>query len=498
MSLKHNTVANYLGNAYILAVAIVVYPLFLGYVGAEPYGLISVFIMMQAVFMLLDMGLAPTLNRQAADCRAMPAHKPGFHRLIRSIEVMMMLPALLLLLLFHLLPDGYLVRWLQIDSLTVDTVASCLRIMLVISLLRVLSTLYRSAILGFERQVWFNGVNVLMVSLKYPGALFLFHYFDLSIVGFFVFQLCVAVLELICLRQGFYRFAQFRERLGVLFDASAIRNILPFTSGVAYTAILWVLVTQFDKLLLSGLLPLAEFGYFGLVALVSSSILQVSGPLNQAVLPRMTSYFVKGERDQLFALYLFSSQMMTALVASVGLVMAMYPAELLFAWTNDAGLAMWSTPILRWYALGYAVLALGALQYLLQFAHGQLRLHVIGASLSVVVQLPLIYIAATHYGALGAAIAWFGFRTLFLLSWSPVVHHAFYPGLHLRWLTGVLRVLSSVLLVAVGLWWLDLQFSDASRFVTFVQLMAIGGLTFLIAAASSHDIRRKISRMVMS
>lgn len=491
MSLQRNTFANYLGNAYVLSIAIVVYPLFLGYVGAEPYGLISVFIMMQAIFMLLDMGLAPIFNRQAADCKALPAHKPEFQRLVRSVEVLLMLPSLTLLLAFYLVPGEFLTRWLHVELLSADTVATCLRLMLVISLLRVLASLYRSAVLGFERQVWFNGFNVLMVSLKYPGALFLFHWFELSIVGFFVFQLLVALLEFVFLRQGFYRFAQFESRLGLVFDLASIRKVIPLSAGVAYTAMLWVLVTQFDKVLLSGLLPLAEFGYFGLVILVASSMLQVSGPLNQAILPRMTAYYVQGQRDKLLHLYLLSSQIMTAIVASVGLIMAMYPQELLLAWTNDEAMSVWSSGVLRWYALGYALLTLGALQYVLQFAHGNLRLHVIGATAAVIIQLPLIFFAATHYGALGAALAWFGFRTLFFLVWSPVVHYSIQPGLHLRWLAGVGSILAGIGLMAFVLWMLALDFSQSARLMVFVWLMAIGALTLLVGLGCSQGKDKK-------
>ena len=57
------------------------------------------------------------------------------------------------------------------------------------------------------------------------------------------------------------------QRLGWSF--TAIRPVLKFALTIAVTAAIGMLITQSDKLILSNILPLAEYGYFSLAVLVA-------------------------------------------------------------------------------------------------------------------------------------------------------------------------------------------------------------------------------------
>lgn len=54
MSLKKNILANYLSQIYVSLVGIVMVPVYVKYMGAEAYGLIGFYAMLQAWFQLLD------------------------------------------------------------------------------------------------------------------------------------------------------------------------------------------------------------------------------------------------------------------------------------------------------------------------------------------------------------------------------------------------------------------------------------------------------------
>ncbi|MGH9879537.1 MAG: oligosaccharide flippase family protein, partial [Nitrososphaerales archaeon] len=66
MSLKRNIIANYASQIYVTLIGIVMVPLYVRYMGAEAYGLVGFFAMLQAWFQLLDMGLTPTMARETA------------------------------------------------------------------------------------------------------------------------------------------------------------------------------------------------------------------------------------------------------------------------------------------------------------------------------------------------------------------------------------------------------------------------------------------------
>ena len=63
MSIKRNILAGYVGQIYATLFGILLVPLYGEYMGAEAYGLVRFFTMLQGWFMLLDMGLSPTTGR---------------------------------------------------------------------------------------------------------------------------------------------------------------------------------------------------------------------------------------------------------------------------------------------------------------------------------------------------------------------------------------------------------------------------------------------------
>lgn len=66
MSLKTNIISNYASQIYVTLVGIAVVPLYIKYMGAEAYGLVGVFTLLQTLFNMLDMGLSPTVARETA------------------------------------------------------------------------------------------------------------------------------------------------------------------------------------------------------------------------------------------------------------------------------------------------------------------------------------------------------------------------------------------------------------------------------------------------
>lgn len=66
-SIKKNVLFNYLGQFYIAFVGILILPLFLKHMGAEAYGLIGFFTMLQGWLQLLDLGMSPTMGREQGE-----------------------------------------------------------------------------------------------------------------------------------------------------------------------------------------------------------------------------------------------------------------------------------------------------------------------------------------------------------------------------------------------------------------------------------------------
>ena len=222
------------------------------------------------------------------------------------------------------------------------------------------------------------------------------------------------------------------EQIG--WSLAPIRGVLRFSLAVAFTSTLWVLVTQLDKLVLSRLLTLQNYGYFSLAVVIAGSVLIATGPISTVLIPRLTYLAAKGDEAGMLQIYGRATRVVSAIAFPVAFVLATFAGPVVWAWTGDARAAQEIAPILQPYALGNAVMAVGAFPAYLQFAHGDLRLHLIGSVLFVVALLPSLIAGVWKFGAVGAGWAWLGTNVVYFFLWVPVVHGKLAPGLHSCWL----------------------------------------------------------------
>src|SRR5690606_35287897 len=132
LSMIRNTSLSYAGQAYAMLVGILILPFYLGHLGAEAYGLIGFFAVMQVWLQLLDAGLSPSLVRQIAHFRGRTAslaqrYEPG--QLLRSFEIIFLPLAALTVTGVHLSSDWIAHHWLQAQDLSTATIIDCVSLM---------------------------------------------------------------------------------------------------------------------------------------------------------------------------------------------------------------------------------------------------------------------------------------------------------------------------------------------------------------------------------
>jgi O-antigen/teichoic acid export membrane protein len=497
-SLKWNASANFVGLGYTTLIGIVVLPLYLQYLGAEAFGLVGFFLVLQAWMQIFDLGMSPLLSRQTAQARGQDIGYLELRRLLRSLELIVIVVALLV---FSAIAGGsswISDNWLKVTSLETDIVADCIVLMSVIVSFRFFVSLYRSGVLGMENQVRLNVANIFLVTLKFVGALLLLKFLTQEITHFFIYQLAVGMFELAIMMTMFYRCIPTTDKVGVAMYWASLKPVLPFAGGMAYTAAIWVTMTQLDKLVLSNILPLSEYGYFSLVAVVATGISQIGAPISQAILPRMTYLLSRGDEQGMVLLYRQSTQLMAAIILPLTAIIAFFSAELLFAWTDDKSAAEWAGPVLFWFALGNGIMAIGAFQFYLQFAYGKLKMHVIFNSIAAAVQIPLIVYAAYKYGVMAVAVTWFMLRLVSFVIWTPIVHKKFARGIHWSWLFGDIGpsfMMTSFLLIIVMN--LSIPFEHMSRLTIIAVLIGIGLLMLFCNTLVSRAPRNLLIGTIM-
>ncbi|MBX8537861.1 oligosaccharide flippase family protein [Pseudomonas cichorii] len=487
-----NTALNYAGQAYVMLVGIVIMPFYLGHLGAEAYGLIGFFTVMQAWLQLLDAGMSPSLVRAVARHQTSPASERHQGRILRSFEILFLPMALLSAIGVYAASSWIAVQWLNARELQPQTLVNCIGLMGVVIALRLYSTLYKSGIQGLEQHAWLNGVNIFIATLRYFGGLWLVSSFSQDPQDFFEFQAAVAALETLIFATRAWRQMPVAHWLTGI-DWQLVKPILPFAASISLSSVLWIVLTQFDKVLLSEILPLDQYGYFSLVALITTGIMMLTNPLVQALLPRLTVLVAEDRHQDMQALFLAANRFVCTFLFPLAAIVALHAEPLLYAWTGDEAAARWGRSILCWYALGSAIMAASAFQFYLQYAYGQMRLHLWYSVISAVITVPVMFLAIHYQGAYGAALAFFSLRAVSFAIWPVIVHQRLAPGIHGQWLRDTLRISA---MTAVGLVCSEPVFRmiahQQSRTTVLLGLAASGFITLALVAASYKPLAMKI------
>jgi O-antigen/teichoic acid export membrane protein len=490
MSLKSNIAANYASQLYTTLIGVALVPVYLQTMGSEAYGLVGFFAMLQAWFNLLDLGLTPTIARESARYHAGALSVLDYRRTYRALSLIFMGIALAGGAALFGLADVAAGHWLKLGELAAADVVTAVQIMAACVALRWMGGLYRGVVSGAERLVWLSGFNAVIATLRFVAVLASMWLWGFTPTVFFWHQLAVAALEWAVLLAMCHRLLPQRSGLaeGIGWSFKPVQALLRFALSIAFTSSVWVLVTQTDKLILSGILPLADYGYFTLAVLAASVITIVSAPISTALMPRMARLHAEGRHDEVRRLYGQSAQLVSVIAGSLAVTLAVCPQSLLFAWSGNREVTDAAAPILRLYAVGNGLLALGAFPYYLQYARGDLRYHLIGNVVLALVLVPAIAQAAVLAGAVGAGWAWVAMNAAYLLLWVGYVHLKLEPGLHWRWLANDVLVVVLPTLV-VGLMLSLLLTSSGGRLSEAGRSLTIA-LACLLAAALASPLLR--------
>jgi O-antigen/teichoic acid export membrane protein len=491
MSLKKNTIANYLGQGWTAVMGLAFVPIYIQYLGIEVYGLIGLFAVMQAWLTLLDIGMTPTLNREMARFSA-GGHSPqSIHDLLRSLEIICLCLAVIIALSVWW-ASGYLASdWLKSDKLHPSVVAQAISIMALVIALRFVEGIYRSSLFGLQRQVWYNGANAAIVTLRNGGAVVVLALISPTVRAFFFWQAAISMLSIIIFAMGVHR-ALPKPPSQPRFSRTAIANIWKFASGMMAVTFLSILLTQVDKVLLSRLLTLESFGYYTLAATVAGVLYMVIGPITTAFYPRLVELLIQENQVALITAYHQGAQLITLLISPAVMILSFFPEDVMYIWSGNVNLAANAAPILSVFVLGVFINGLMHMPSQLQLAHGWVSLGVKTNIVAVAVLIPAIFWVVPRYGVVGAAWIWVILNAGYVLIAIQFMHRRLLAGEKWRW------YFADVLLPAsgsIGIILFAKEIQPAiyqNRWNEFYFLLIVGALALVTSTILADRIRPRL------
>lgn len=454
-------------------------PLYIKYLGIEAYGLIGLYAVLQAWLSLLDMGLTPALGREMGRYTGGSGTRESIRDLLRSVEIIACMLACFLALCLWFASDWLAAHWLMAENLPENTVAQAITYMGLVTALRFLEGIYRSCLIGLQQQIFFNVVNSVLATVRALGAVAVLAFYSNTISAFFIWQAAVSVLSLSTLLLSTYYLLGGSPRSG-RFSWVALRGVGRYAGGMMGITFLSLLLTQVDKILLSRLLTLSEFGYYTLAAVVAGSLYILLAPIVQAWFPRLSQLYAANSHAEFVEAYHLGAQLVTVLMGSATLVFLLYSDTILELWISDHETVKNSSTLVKWLALGNLLNGMMTIPYQAQLAYGWTGYAIRVNTISVILIVPAIFLLVPIYGATAAAVVWVCLNAGYIIFGAQYMYSRMLKAERNRWYSqDILRPM----LYAIFMAFLVSQFSfdQESRCLQALEVV-LGGL-FITAAA---------------
>jgi len=488
--LRNNVIANSLGQGWSALMSLIFIPVYIKFLGMESYGLIGMFAVLQAWLYLLDLGMTPTLMREMARHTGGKMSSENIYNTLRSIESVATCIALVMFFGVWLASGWIASNWLVAETIDTRTITNSFILMGGVASLRFLEGLYRGAIMGLQHQVLFNSLNSLMATFRWGGAGIVVAYFSPTIQAFFLWQGFASLITLMLFAATTYRLLP-RSSQPAKFSKTILLRISGFASGMLGITVLSLALSQVDKIYLSKMLPLSEFGEYTLASLVAGCLYMLVGPIAQAWFPRLSELHERKEDQRLSSTFHQGSQLVTTVVASASFTCIAYAELILTLWTNDVQLAARITPLVQILVFGNFLNTLMYIPYQTQLAHGWTSLAFkinIGALVFI---LPAIIWAVPRYGVEGAALVWLLLNLGYVTIGVNFMFKKILVGEKKAWYLSDLLLPALAVVVAVTV--TKLSFPHPNGIISQLVVLIFAAITSLtLSALVSNQIRPSI------
>jgi len=486
--IKQNIIANFGSKAWQALMSLAFVPLYIKFMGIESYGLIGLFISLQAVFSLMDMGLSTTINKELARLSVLTGKMQEMRDLVRTLELLYWGIAVLIGLVVVNLAGPIAHYWVKTDELSPETVQNTLIIIGWVMAFEWPLSLYSGGLMGLQKQVLLGGIHVFASTLKSLGAVLVLWLISPTIQAFFLWQIFTSMAY--TTMTAIYLWRQLpRTDQRSHFRKDLLHRIWRFAAGMTGISVTTIVLTQADKIILSKILPLRVFGYYTLATVVASTLYYFIGPVYSALFPRFSQLVSSQDQNSLSDLYHRGCQLMSVMILPAAIVVSLFSREILLLWTGDPATVEKAHIIVSILIVGTALNGIMTLPYGLQLAHGWTKLTLNTNLVASLIMVPLIYFLALKYGAAGAASAWVFLNAGYMLISIQIMHSRLLKGEQWRWyFNDTALPVVSALIIAIS--WRFFIPGDLSKLTMLIYLFGISATTLTGSAIATSVTRQ--------
>lgn len=415
--LKRNIAANLASGLWTAGLVVVITPIQVHYLGLEAYGVVAFMMTLQLLASVFDLGLSSTITREVAADRSLDLQES--RPLIRTGVLIYWAMALFCASVLAGAGRTLAEQWFTPQALGSQQLVHALQIAAVFIGLRWPIALYSGFLAGIQRMDILNLVKVSAVTLRLVGGVAVL----MASGGLSTFLTWFAIsagFEVVAFAAVCRWLAPNLDwRPG--FSARALQVVWRFSLTMNGLAIIAVLITQLDRLLISVALPLESLGNYSVAYTAATAVSMVLASLSTALMPSYAHTYATGAREALLAKYVDATRATVFATGLISLPLVFFGGALLTVWVGT-DIANAVAPTMALLSIGMWLSAAVSNSYNVAVAERQTGALLAISAGSLVLYWPMLYLLIANFGVAGAGAAWAILNAGYLVTLVPYVN----------------------------------------------------------------------------
>ncbi len=428
--LSRNIAANFIAKGWGTASLLLATPFYIRSLGLEGFGMIGIFNSLLIFFSVFDFGFGTTLNRHLAQTAYHTNRDHHSKSLLLTFEMIYLLAGLLLVLAAFSSTAWIATSWLKFKHLPANEMHSALLLMFLSIITAWPTFLYSNGLRGLQNQVLENSLLIGSMTLRHAGGVLALIFGPRTIITYFGWQLLTNAIYMVTLRILLWKkLPQSNEKPRL--SIALLKTHKKFSSGVLGFSILAFIISQYDKITLSKMLPLSIFACYSFAYTLALGVLSfICVPIQNAFFPIFSKYSKQENPRALIESYQQASQMMFSLLIPLSLSIYLFCPLILLHIIPDPAAAKLTSQILQVLIIGACLNGMGHLSCTLLFAAGRTRILILNHTFIIITLVPASIFLSHHYGWMAMAYSWIVINGFYIFITTPWIHYVLFRKEH--------------------------------------------------------------------
>lgn len=315
-------------------------PIVLHAIGREGFGVVTFTFSLNALFAILDLGLAATANRAVAQAATGAKGADEQANLLRTFEFIYWAGAAAIIVVMFAV-SGWVARdWLQLNSLRPSDAAFVVGLTGMMLGLRFPVNLYSGVLFGLRRHDYQNLIFGGFSAVRYLGGAALVVFVSPSVLAYSKWLALTGLGEVIATAIAAWALIGGRRSFWTgRFTKEILARHWRFSLVFAATGVIGSLIASLDRLVIGKILPVSELGLYGLLYTPAGVLTMISTALGVASFPEFSAATVASDRFAARELFARTQMLTTVCILAIAIPLGIHFGPVLRIWTQDHTIA---------------------------------------------------------------------------------------------------------------------------------------------------------------